>query len=155
MNRWKKFKRLSRPERGLLLRALVLLPLTGVALRLLGFRRWQAVLARLAPLSEAGAAGFSEASIECARGVARIVQVASREGLSHANCLEQSIVLWWLLRHRGIQGHLRIGVRKQADRLEAHAWVELPGCVLNDAEDVHRHYVAFDRSIGPVEVKSH
>lgn len=154
MNKWRRFWRLSGLERGVLLRALLLLPLTTVALRLLGFRRWQATLARLAPVAETAGAGLSEASIERAQCVARMVQAASREGPSRGNCLERSVVLWWLLRRQGIAGELRIGARKQAGRFEAHAWVEFAGGVLNDAEDVHQQYAPFGRSIDSGEVKS-
>ena len=49
---------------------------------------------------------------------------AARNLFFHTNCLEQSLVLWWLLRRRGIAADLRIGARKDSDRFEAHAWVE-------------------------------
>jgi hypothetical protein len=55
-----------------------------------------------------------------------------------------------LLRRRGIAGDLRIGVRKEAGRFEAHAWVELGGRVLNDNEDVGERFAAFGRAILPV-----
>ena len=42
-------------------------------------------------------------------------------------------MLWWLLRRRGIAAELRIGARKEFERFEAHAWVEVDSAVLNDA----------------------
>jgi hypothetical protein len=56
-----------------------------------------------------------------------------------------------LLRRRGIASALRIGVRKgQTGSLEAHAWIECCGQVLNDRTDVHERFAAFDRGIGAV-----
>ncbi len=135
------------------MQALVLLPLTTVALRLLGFRRWHAALARLAPLRSSPAIKLAPSSAQYAQLTTRMVQAASREGLRRANCLEQSIALWWLLRRQGISSELRIGVCKTDDGVAAHAWVELAGAVLNDAQDVHQHYAAFDRAIIAAEVE--
>ena len=66
----------------------------------------------------------------------------------------QSLALWWLLRRQGIASDLRLGMRKDASRFEAHAWVEYLGRVLNDRNDVHRRFAPFDRAIVPVQVKS-
>src|SRR5688500_3968043 len=122
-----KFQLLSWPERWLLVQALFLLPLTALALRLLGFRRWQSVLAGRAPSDETCGGGQAEAAVQQSHITARMVAAAARHGPYRANCLHQSLVLSWLLRRQGIHSHLRIGVRKEGSRLEAHAWVELLG----------------------------
>jgi hypothetical protein len=153
VNRWSRYWRLSALERGLLWRALVLLPLTTIALRVLGFRRWHAALARLGSAEFSSAAVPARSPTEKAQLTTRLVQVASREGLCRTNCLEQSVVLWWLLRRQGISSDLRIGVCKSGDGVAAHAWVEIAGMVLNDAQDVHQHYAAFDRAIAAAEVE--
>jgi hypothetical protein len=41
-----------------------------------------------------------------------------------------------LLERRGFNTQLKIGVRKSGGDLEAHAWVEYFGKVLNDSQDV-------------------
>jgi hypothetical protein len=82
-----------------------------------------------------------------------MVAAASRRGLCRGNCLEQSLVLWALLRERGIHAQLRVGVRKGEGGLEAHAWVELEGVVLNDSDDVHGHYAPFDEAISTREAE--
>ena len=147
MDNWRKFRRLAAGERGLLLRALLLLPLTALALRLLGLRRWQSAVARLLAPGLASRERWPEAALERARLTARMVQAAERHGLGRPNCLAESLVLWWLLRRQGIASELRIGVRKQGNLLEAHAWVEHRGVVLNDLGGVHRHYAPFHGSI--------
>lgn len=77
---------------------------------------------------------------------AQLVNSADRHGLSHPSCLAKSLALWWLLGREGIQSHLRIGARKENGKFEAHAWVELGGVALNEPEEHHRHYAAFDES---------
>ena len=152
-NRWRRFWLLSGQERGLLLQAMLLLPLTGLAMRLMGFRRWQKMLLRLAPRTIVGATIPSQDSLQLAYGIARMVHAAERHGLGRSNCLRQSLVLWWLMRRRGIVGELRIGVRKQAQGFQAHAWVQLHGAVVSDLDDVHQHYAPFDGPITAAEAE--
>jgi hypothetical protein len=149
---WLQVWRLSTPERWLLAKALALLPITAAALRVGGFRRTYAALARLAPKQATRAAPGGPALIQEAWTIARIVDAAARRGPCRAMCLSRSLALWWLLRRRGIEADLRIGVRKHDDRLEAHAWVELQGHVLNDGADVGEHFAPFGRAILPAGV---
>jgi hypothetical protein len=159
MKTWRGFWRLSGPSRGVALEATAGLAATWLGLRLAGFRRWKGVLVRLSP-PRAGRAG-QDASweksdpIAIARGIARIQEAVSRHLIFHANCLERSLVLWWLLRRRGIPAELRIGARKLAGRFEAHAWVELGNVVLNDSGEEHRHFAPFDGSIVSMETQPH
>jgi hypothetical protein len=85
-----------------------------------------------------------------ARRVTALAEAAFRRLPYHPTCLRRSLTLWWLLRRRGIDGELRIGVRKVGDRLEAHAWVQYQGVVLNDREDVNGAYTPFDRALEPL-----
>ena len=132
MNKWHKLRHLSVTEWIWLLEALLLLPLTASALRIVGVRRWQAILSLcLASRS------LSDGALAQAEATARIVWAAATYGFWRANCLQQAIVLCWLLRRRGIACELRIGVRKDAQRFEAHAWVEHAGVALNGGGDDH------------------
>lgn len=79
-----------------------------------------------------------------ARTAARMVASAARNGPCTGTCLQQSIVLCWLLRLQGLKGDLRVGVRRQEHRLDAHAWVEYRGVVLNDDADVRQTFAPFD-----------
>lgn len=153
MDKWRRFRSLSRAERHVLLRALALLPLTAVGLRLIGFHRWHSLLVRFGAGKSSAAEARGRNSLERAFLAARMVNIAAREGVYRSNCLGQSLVLWWLLRQEGIASELRIGVRKQARRFQAHAWVERSGVVLNDSDEVHKHYAPFDRSIVPVQAE--
>ncbi len=146
---WRTFLRLTAADRRTLLQALLLLPITAVAVRWLGLRRWQRTLQRWSPDPHADASG-SPAAARAYR-TAWLVRVAARFVAGRDSCLTQSLVLWWLLRCRGLAGDLRIGVRKRDERLEAHAWVECLGKVLDDPGDVTLPFVSFDRAIQPLE----
>lgn len=87
--------------------------------------------------------------------IARMELAVARHLPFRTNCLEQSLVLQWLLKRRGIPAEMRIGVRKEANRFEAHAWVEFQGAVLNDAVNEHHHFVPFERPASSMEAQTH
>lgn len=149
VNDWRKLKKLSRSEFALLVQALLLLPITAFCIKLFGFRRLYAAIAKygqtpykLVP---------SKRDIYTIVG---IVTLASKRSFYRPNCLQKSLVLWWLLRRQSIESELRIGVRKQDERLEAHAWIECQGYVLNDTNDVARRFLPFAAPILPMGVEA-
>ncbi|MGA7917628.1 MAG: lasso peptide biosynthesis B2 protein [Candidatus Acidiferrales bacterium] len=153
VERIKRFQRLSALERGIVLEAAGGLLATWFGLRLIGFRRWERVLAVFAPSANATGLVQDASEQSSALLIARMEAAAARNVLFHTNCLEQSLVLWWLLRRRGITADLRIGARKESERFEAHAWVEIDSQVLNDAGAEHRHFVPFEKPILSMEAR--
>ncbi len=149
-SKWARFRKLSWHERWLLTQALVLLPLTFLGLRVFGFNAVYSFLSRWT--NRRGDAQTGQAAWPTARSTAAMVSIAARYGIKRANCLPQSLTLWWLLRRQGIAGELRVGVRKEVDSFEAHAWVEYNGLPVNDRPDVHQRYAAFDGAILPAGV---
>lgn len=139
-----RFRRLSRDEQLLFLRAAILLPLISLSLRARGFAATQKRLRRF--LRDEDMRPDKIEKSEEPR-VERAVRAAARHGFGSPTCLEQSLALWWLLGRRGIPSELRIGVRKKGEELEAHAWVEQDGAALNEPEGAHRHYEAFDAGL--------
>jgi Transglutaminase-like superfamily len=152
--RWKKFWRLSGYQRGIALEAAGGLLATWLGLRLAGFRRWKSVLAWLAPSANTTMRRENVSQREPAELIARMAAAAARNVFFGTNCLEQSLVLWWLLRRRGISAELRIGARKEFERFEAHAWVEVDAAVLNNASAEHLHFIPFDGPISPLETRT-
>jgi hypothetical protein len=152
---WRGFWCLSGRSRGIALEAAAALAATWAGLRLIGFRRWKALLVRITPHPSQLTAPLEAAQVATAQEIACIQQSASRHLIFHASCLEQSLVLWWLLDRRGIPAELRIGARKEAGRFEAHAWVELGSVVLNDSGEAHLHFAPFDGSIVSMETQPH
>jgi transglutaminase-like putative cysteine protease len=65
--------------------------------------------------------------------VAHAVAKAAAFYPGRAQCLEQSLVLYWVLRRRGVEARLRVGV--QPFPFTAHAWVEHNGHPINEQED--------------------
>jgi len=145
---------MSGRSRCVALEAAAALVATMAGLRVLGFRRWKALLLRLT-LHRVDFPVSDPARIASAHEIARIQVAVSRHLIFHANCLEQSLVLWWLLSRRGIPAELRIGARKEAGRFQAHAWVELGNVVLNDSGEAHLHFAPFDGSIISMETQAH
>lgn len=131
-------------ERRLLLRLVFLLPVIGASLRLLGFKRSRDLLAWLSRPSRSQSPAHPPATTaETAHRIARLVGIAAYHGPYRATCLRRSLALWWLLRRRGIPAELRIGVRKDGDAFQAHAWVEHAGMALNDRVDVYLRFAVF------------
>ena len=140
---WEKLRRFSALDgeaRGMFLRAVVALPVISRSLRRRGFQATRASLSkRLSPAESLHSR--DTARIET---TVRMVRAAARYGIGRVSCLEESLTLWWLLARQGIASELRIGVRKEREAFEAHAWVEREGVALNEPEARHTHYAAFD-----------
>ena len=145
----RRFRILDPPARNLFLRALMTLPVVSLSLKLRGFTKTRAALQRVLPASNSPLdSDFVRVRAALA---ARMVNSADRHGPVHPTCLTKSLTLWWLLARQGIASDLRIGVRREQGKLEAHAWVERDGIALNEAEEGHRHYAAFDAAFTPVQ----
>ncbi|MEP7069982.1 MAG: lasso peptide biosynthesis B2 protein [Usitatibacter sp.] len=134
------FGALTTDERRLFFAAFACIPLVAVTLRCLGLRRVQALLGRAeTPAGEA-------AQADVVRRMARVFAAAARCVPGGARCLPKALTLQWLLRGRRIATQLRIGVRKEGDRLQAHAWIEHRGEPLLEDRDVHERFAAFERT---------
>ena len=144
--RLRRFKNLPAPGRALFLRAAVLLPWVAVRLKLQGFQATNQSLQKAfdalqKPFREMG---VPDLAAERAALTARMVRAAARHGVRDPSCLEESLVLAYLLRRQGIEAQLRIGVKKNIPKFEAHAWVECGGVALNETESLHDHYAPFE-----------
>ena len=144
---WKtlqRYRALDANARKLFWRAASLLISINVSLRLRGFSKTkEALQKRLSHNPRAESLGNSAA--ETVQKTCRMVKAAAHYGVVRPTCLTESLALWCLLREEGVPSQLRIGVRILAEKFEAHAWVEHQGAALNQSEEVHPHYAAFDR----------
>lgn len=153
--KWRRFRLRNGDERALILRAVVFLPLSGIGLRVFGFLRWKKLIERFSRKNRIPGGTPLKLQFEIANRAVRAVRSAELHGPARPNCLDRSMTLWWLLRRDGVDAELHIGARKNGSRLEAHAWVELNGQVLNDTTDVHTHYARFDAPIAGAESDLH
>jgi transglutaminase superfamily protein len=149
----RRFRALDGPAQRLFLQTLALLPLVSLSLRWSGFRATQGALQKTIrdPLPEQN---LDLVSRRIAR-TAHMVNAADRHGLIHPSCLAKSLALWWLLGRQGIASHLRLGIRKEKENIEAHAWVEREGTALNEPDEHHRHYAAFDAAFTSLQQEQH
>jgi hypothetical protein len=116
---------LSAGDWWILLRAWGLLILADLALRVLSFARVQALFGSgRGVCRESTCAVRNQAEAE---RVAYLVRVAARYHIWPTRCLHRALVGQWLLRRQGIDVDLRIGVRREGQILEAHAWLEYQG----------------------------
>jgi hypothetical protein len=113
----RRFFRLPRGERWLLLKAALLLATIRIGLRLLPFQTLKQLL---------DSASKSRATHQFSSDrIVWAVTAAGRYVLGDGPCLTQALAVQLLLKRRGYPASLRIGVsRKKKGELEAHAWVE-------------------------------
>jgi hypothetical protein len=147
--RLRQFSALEPPVRRSFLFALILLPFISISLRWRGFVKTRAFLQeRLS-----GAKPTKELYSICPKITARMVRAAGRYGLARPTCLQESLALWCILGRQGVPCDLRVGVRKDSDKFEAHAWVERRGIPLNEPEGLHQHYAAFDDALASISAE--
>lgn len=117
----------------------LILPFVELSVRLLGYRRsrWLATwLARLLGAVHTRKAQGEWSSISRARRFATIIEHANQKSLLRYRCLARSLLLWMLLKAHQIDSEVCIGVARQDDSLNAHAWVECGGIPVNERETI-------------------
>ncbi len=136
---WAAWRRLAWPERALFLRVACLIPTMAVLVRTVGFYRTRGWLDAAAARRVRDDRDTSPAVPPLMRALARARRYAPYRG----NCLSQSLTLWSLLRRRGVDATLCLGVRFDDGALAAHAWVESDGMTVNDTPDVRDRFTPF------------
>ena len=130
---------LSRADRRSLLALAIALPLVAGTLRIAGLCRTQTWLQRLAGSGPMHDAGTIE--LRAAQRLAQLAAIAGRRGALPVTCLPQSLLVFALLRRRGLSPELKLGVRKIRAAVDAHAWVELQGVALGQKDLMHVPFV--------------
>jgi hypothetical protein len=134
-----RLRALSTAQWLVVLSSLFLVPATQVSLRFRGFSRTARTLARWSRRSPI------PSDPEGARESAEAVNLVAGRAVVGARCLGRSLVLWFILRRRGIDAEFVIGAdAPRKGELEAHAWVEVAGVPVNDAPDVRERFGSFD-----------
>ena len=147
--RLRKFLELSPEDRGLFLKLWSLLPLVAASLRLLGYPRTLRLISLWSLAAPRQVDSPADAMSDALR-LGRLARIAGRYVPTNGSCLRQSLLVWWLLRRKGMPAELRIGVRTH-EGFTAHAWVEVGGQPVNDVPDVGERFIPF---LGPVAVAS-
>jgi|SRR5882672_5071708 len=153
--KWRRYRKLSREDRGLVLRGMVLLSLTMLGLRTMSFRRCKDLILKFSSKASSPRCIESDRQMEVRAKIVSAMNAVVLNGPWRPNCLERSLALLWLFQLNSVECELHIGGRKSQGRFEAHAWVEWDGQVLNDSTDVHKHYARFDAPIAAAEGEPH
>ena len=124
----------------MLVEAACSIPAMHLLVRVLGVGRLHDALSRATSARVGTQVDTAAGARTRVRDVARLVAMAARHAPGDSTCLHRSMALWWMLRRRGFDGRLRMGVRKGDASFEAHAWVAYAGAVLNDDPEVERRY---------------
>ena len=114
------------------------LPAMSLSLHFFGYVRSRAWLERRSVTNQP--VEPSTGDLDRAENLAMLANIAGRNGPVQATCLRQSLLIYFLLRRRKLKPELKIGVRKQADELHAHAWVELAGRALAQGPLQHQAF---------------
>lgn len=150
MGRFRRLAALPWQRRRLLAEALALMPLVVVSLGRFGLGRTGRLLRRL------GAARRPSPGVEVdLAAMAWAARASARQGPWGAACLAESLVLWWMLRRRGVAADIRLGVAVPDRSPEAHAWVEVDGQPVNDTPEVVQRFrplAAAGRGVAGAEV---
>lgn len=145
LNPFDQLQSISRREIRLLIQGYLLLHFTALGLRIFSYRRWQELFVGE---SQPRRMNDPEPQLLCAQRTAALVRKAARCAFLPARCLEQSLVLARLLRQQRVPSRLCFGVRKDAGRLQAHAWVECEGIPLAEPMDVQAAFRPMQDAIG-------
>ncbi len=143
-----RYSALPPAARRMFRRAVFRLSLVRGSLRLRGYKKTQQWLQKKLDDRPSPAPQLQDVNSQLEM-TCRMVRAAERYSPGQASCLEESLLLWYLLQSQHISVSIRIGVRKQGERFEAHAWVEKDGVALNQHEEQHRHYSPFDGNLQP------
>ena len=135
--------RLTVGERTLLMRAVAWFPAVEVGLRLFPLRR-------LLELFQWGAHPDAVAANVSPERAGRLVEAASRMYPFGPTCLKKALVLYALLRRRGLKVQLLLGTAKENGELKAHAWVEHDGAPISAVAEIDRYarLCSLDHALG-------
>lgn len=137
------WRTLSRADKRALLGLVCALPVVELSLRGLGAQRtaaWLSRIVRPGTVHKATGDDFRDAD-----RVAHLAAIAGRRGLLAARCLSQALLVRAMLRRRGLETVLRVGVLKDDRRFDAHAWLELEGRALAQSTLPHVPFPDGDR----------
>lgn len=119
---------------------LVGLPLIAISLRVSGYRKTRHRLEQSSAPSESRQHTAND--LVEAESLAKLASIAGNRLPIQATCLRQALLVYWMLRRKGLLPELRIGVQKVQGNMDAHAWVELDGTPVGQTDLTHKPFPA-------------
>lgn len=136
--RLQRIRALSAAQWRIVVTSVVLLAPIQLMLKSRGLKRTAGFLARRSDRPKRAA------DRQIAASMAEAVSLVAGRKVVGALCLGRSLLLWFLLRRRGMDAELVVGSNAAVDKAwMAHAWVELDSQPVNDVADVREHYASF------------
>ena len=143
INRFQKdffsFAELSLNSKLLYFQTLFLLPIVSLSIRMFGFNHVYRFMLEIKPDHSHPKRTVLEENDE----IIEIVYMVNRtywRFFKGITCLPKNLVLWWLLKERGIETRLVIGVKRSTDGIIGHAWIEHNGKLINEKQKVTDEY---------------
>ncbi len=141
MNKIKQLAALTPLQWWIILVATFTLPMIALSLKLSGFKQTKNRISRFIPPGMVDVS-TREDDLSRVKLISHAVSIAGNHGLFKANCLKQSLLLWWLLARRGIASELKLGTQKSPQKtFNAHAWVEYKGEALGNSSGFHHQFL--------------
>lgn len=141
----RRFWRLRWRHKLVLAQAMFAMPSIALLMRVMGYRPAKNALWRLTSRrAQNPSTPLSDPDLQ---NTVQLAAFAAKHTIGTPTCLTRSLALWWMLRAQGIPTEIKIGVRSAqagSGAIEAHAWVEKDGCVLNDSPAAIRTFAVFD-----------
>ena len=145
---FRKFRRLTWPDRLMVVEATLTLIYCSVAIAILPFR----YVARLSTRSARGEPPEAEARLQIVKRVRWAVTACSKRMPFRSLCFEEGLTAHLMLRRRGIPTVLYFGVaRNETEGLQAHVWVrdgtkDVVGCENADRFTVLKTFPQLDQT---------
>src|SRR5258708_37888654 len=112
LGRWRRYRKLSHEDRGLVLRGMVLLPLTMLGLRTMSFRRCKELIKQFSSVASSPQRVEADRQMEVRKKIVSAMNAVERNGPWRPNCLERSLALWWVFQLDAVDGELRSEERR-------------------------------------------
>lgn len=128
-------------DKWLFIKSVSLALFIRVSIRLAGFKRTVRLIRRL----ENKTHRIENEVTELKRF--RAVMILAYRLYPVVNCLAICTACWLLLKQRGIRSDLKFGMRKEGNKLKAHAWLEHQGETIAQDNRFKEKYIAFSQSI--------
>lgn len=132
----RRVRKMSGSERAATVQMALLIPIVSSSLAILGFRSTAAWIRRMAARSGPAIADDTTAISAGVAALRRATLYAPWTG----RCLARALSLWLMLRRRGVNAELHLGVRRKGGALDAHAWLVHEGRVVADDDSVWTEY---------------
>lgn len=123
--------------------SLIYLPLIGIVLRKHGFNKTTTWIEQRYSQNHTKVKTDNQ-DLKEASQIGRMVCAAAHHGPFKAKCLTRALLIFFFLQRRGIESKIIFGTNSlDAERFEAHAWIEYMGFPIGEQADIRKKFTVF------------